>query len=65
MLYFTKKGMVQLLEDVSAVEVFALGKAKSLVKFFTKTMRQLKGVQKMGVECGLIQSHCMDLAPSL
>lgn len=65
MLYFTKRDMVQLLEDVSAMLVLALGQAKSLVKLFTKTRRQLKDVQEMGVGCALILNHHMDLARSL
>lgn len=63
MLYFAKTGMVQLLEDVSAVCVLALGQAKSLIKLFTKTRRQMRDVQEMGPESGLILNHTTDLDP--
>lgn len=55
--------MTQLLEDVSVVCVLALGQTKRLVKLFTKTRRQMRKVQEMDPESGLILNHSMDLAP--
>lgn len=63
MLYFAKTGMVQLLEDVSAVYVSALGQAKSLLKLFTKTRRRTRDVRETGPQSGLILNHTTDLAP--
>lgn len=65
MLYFAKTGMVQLLEDVSAHihNVSTLGQAKSLIKLFTKTRRQMRDVREMGPQSGLILNHTTDLAP--